>query len=143
MILHLSDIVLGVVAFMVPEKLLAYGAYCLYPNSDRFEGIHPLVCVRADEHESVWVVLSSRDRYNRPLRIPASSKRGDPLWTCRDSFVYGVDHVWRGPNMAFQEASFKDRSRSSMRNSVASEYLLLIRAAVNPTLFDKSAYRMI
>lgn len=136
MILNLCEIAPGVVAFMDPEKLVEYGARCLYPDSDKFEGIHPLVCLSSNGHESVWVVLSSKSRYNRTLCVPMSSKRGHITWTGQDSFVYGFDHVWRGPNMAFQEASHRDRSTPSMRNSVVSEYLPFIRAAVNPALFD-------
>lgn len=136
MIIQLCEIKPGVVVFLDPEKLVEFGANCLYPNSDRFEGIHPLVCVSDNGHESVWVVLSSKNRFNRTLRIPAFIKRGHFSWTGQDSFVYGFDHVWRGPNLAFQEASHKDRSVPSMRNSVAVEYLPSIRSSVNSAYFN-------
>ena len=132
MLLHLCEIAPGIVAFMDSETLMKFGASCLRPHSDCFKGLHPLVCVEAGRAESIWVVLSSKNTSNRTLWVPASCKRGHSSWTSRDSFVYGRDHVWRGPNMAFQEASSVERSTPAMRNSVTTEILEQIRQSVNP-----------
>jgi hypothetical protein len=135
MILHLAEFVPGVVAFLDPEVLIRFGAHCLRPESDRVVGVHPMVCVDVLGDESVWAVLSSKDTYNRLLRIPAISKRGHPSWTMRDSHVYGYNHVWRGPNFAFQEASLSDKSSPSLRNSVSSAMVERIRSVINRAAF--------
>lgn len=135
MILHLGEIVPGIVAFMDPERLLQFDAGCLFPYSDCVRDIHPFVCVDANKNESIWVALSSGDRYGRPLRICASWKRGTLCWTRRDSFVYGINHVWRGPHRAFQEGSHREMSHPQLRNGIIPEYIPLIRSVVNPALF--------
>jgi hypothetical protein len=139
MILNLAEIVPGIVAFMIPETLLAFEASCLRPYSDRFVGIHPLVCISVGHRESVWAVLSSKHTRKRTLLLPTSCKLGHKSWTSRNSFVYGFNHVWRGPNIAFQEASCNERSRPLLRNFVTADFLPSIRGAVNSAFFGCSS----
>lgn len=135
--LQLGEIVPGIIVFMDPVILALYGATCLERGELWVEGIHPFVCIEETRGESAWVVLSSKENLHRPLRIPPESKYGHAVWTGKCSYVYGRLHVWRGPNYAFQEASYPERSHRQRRNFVTDECVALIRTSVGTDLFTK------
>lgn len=135
--LQLGEIVPGIVAFMDPSVLALYSANCLERCELWIEGIHPFVCIEEDDGESAWVVLSSKENFHRPLRIPPESKYGHAIWTGRDSYVFGRSHVWRGPNYAFQEASHAERSHGQRRNFVTDECIIQIRTVFRDGLFAR------
>lgn len=128
--LQLGEIAPSLVAYLEPTILSVYGASCFARPEVWVEGIHPFVCVEEVEGRSDWVVLSSKAKVHRSIRISSEFKYGHPLWTTRDSFVYGHQHIWRGPNYAFQEASAADLSHPNRRNFVTDECVSLIRKSM-------------
>lgn len=132
MILHLDEIVPGLVSHLDPAVLNYFSVYSPLLPPHRVAGIHPFVCLDVDGDEGIFAALSSSSLYGRRVMLPRYAKVGGGTWTAKDTYIYGDGQWFYGPRYVFQEASKCEFTLARKRNSVSSSGLLLVRSVVSP-----------